>query len=165
MDGATLYDDDILAWSEQQAAALRGLAGRRDLPNQLDLANVVEEIEDVGKSEFRTVTSLVRNILVHLILLWADPDAPSIRGWRGEIATWHAELLDRISPSMRSRMELNSIWRAAVRVAVTKLADWDTEKAARAGAALTGSVCPFDLEMLSAEAFAIPDAVSKLPPA
>ncbi len=32
MDGASLYDDDILAWSEVQAAALRSLAGRHDLP-------------------------------------------------------------------------------------------------------------------------------------
>jgi hypothetical protein len=34
---------------------LRSLTGRRDLPNQLDLANVVEEIEDVGKSELHAV--------------------------------------------------------------------------------------------------------------
>ena len=32
MDSASLYDDDILAWSELQAAALRSLTGRHDLP-------------------------------------------------------------------------------------------------------------------------------------
>jgi Domain of unknown function DUF29 len=66
MDGASLYDDDILAWSEAQAAALRSLKGRRELPNPLDLANVVEEVEDVGRSEFRAVEILIENILVHL---------------------------------------------------------------------------------------------------
>jgi hypothetical protein len=38
MADADLYDTDILAWSEQQAEVLRGLAGRRDLPNALDLS-------------------------------------------------------------------------------------------------------------------------------
>jgi hypothetical protein len=51
MDRPDLYDSDILAWSEQQAAALRRLAGRRELPNELDLDNVVEEIETVGRND------------------------------------------------------------------------------------------------------------------
>ena len=80
MGDRTLYDEDILVWSEQQAAALRSLASRRDLPNELDLANVIEEIEDVGRSEFHTVESLIENILTHLLLLAADPDAPATRG-------------------------------------------------------------------------------------
>ena len=82
---AALYDEDILVWSEQQAAALRSLASRRDLPNELDLANVIEEIEDVGRSEFHTVESLIENILTHLVLLAADPDAPATRGWIAEV--------------------------------------------------------------------------------
>ena len=52
MGDRTLYDEDILVWSEQQAAALRSLASRLDLPNELDLANVIEEIEDVGEATF-----------------------------------------------------------------------------------------------------------------
>src|SRR6266705_578176 len=55
MDNST-YDADILAWSEQQAAVLRDLArSRHDLPNELDLENVAEEIECVGRSEFDAV--------------------------------------------------------------------------------------------------------------
>ena len=53
MGDRSLYDEDILVWSEQQAAALRSMASRRDLPNELDLANVIEEIEDVGRSELQ----------------------------------------------------------------------------------------------------------------
>jgi Domain of unknown function DUF29 len=164
MGSTMLYDEDILAWSEQQAAALRTLAERRDLPNQLDLANVVEEIEDVGKSEFRAVRSLIRNILVHLILLWADPDAPAIRGWRGEITTWHGDLLDQITPSMRSRLDLQPLWHSAVRVASARLEDWDADKAATARAALAGSSCPFDTPSLCAEELDIPAALARLPP-
>ena len=43
MGDSSQYDEDILIWSERQAAALRSLATRRDLPNDLDLANVVED--------------------------------------------------------------------------------------------------------------------------
>ena len=163
MDSAALYDEDILAWSEQQAAALRSLAGRRDLPNELDLANVVEEVEDVGNSEFRAVKSLVSSILVHLILLWADPDAPAIRGWRGEITAWHVDLLDRITPSMRARLDFDPLWRSAVRVACAKLEDWDAEKAARVKSALTGSACPFDIDSIYVEEFDIAGVVARLP--
>ena len=44
MDRRSLYDDDIYAWTQQQAEVLRRLAEtRRDLPNELDLENVAEE--------------------------------------------------------------------------------------------------------------------------
>jgi hypothetical protein len=42
---------------------LRSLASRRDLPSRLDLANVMEEIEDAGRSRVHAATSLARLIL------------------------------------------------------------------------------------------------------
>ena len=81
MGDRSLYDEDILVWSEQQAAALRSLASRRDLPNELDLANVIEEIEDVGRSDLHAATSHVRLILGHLAKGWADPRSRALRHW------------------------------------------------------------------------------------
>ena len=69
MGDQSLYEEDILIWSEQQAAALRKLAARRDLPNELDLENVAEEIEDVGKSELSKVEGFIRLILIDLVKL------------------------------------------------------------------------------------------------
>jgi hypothetical protein len=43
-----LYEDDVIAWAEQQAALLR-----RGAWSQLDIDNIAEEIEDVDKSEKR----------------------------------------------------------------------------------------------------------------
>ena len=163
MDGTTLYDDDILAWSEQQAAVLRSLSNRRDLPNQLDLANVVEEIEDVGRSEFRAVESLATNILTHLILLRVDPDAPAIHGWNGEITAWHVALLRRATPSMRSRLDLEPIWRDAVRVAVAKLAAWNAAKAEQARDVLAGVHCPISAAELCAGELDVPALLANLP--
>ena len=44
-----LYDDDILEWSEQQAALLRRVAaGERLNDASPDWANIIEEVESVG---------------------------------------------------------------------------------------------------------------------
>jgi hypothetical protein len=51
-----LYDTDILPWTEQQAGLLRrAAAGAR--VNGLDWPNLIEEIEDLGRSELRAVRS------------------------------------------------------------------------------------------------------------
>src|SRR3954470_14023612 len=81
MGEASLYETDILAWTEEQAAALRALAGRPDLPNALDLPNVIEEIEALGRTELKAATSPIRLILEHLVKLAADPDAPARLHW------------------------------------------------------------------------------------
>ncbi len=52
-DQPSLYDEDVVAWAEQQAAALRALGARPDLSNALDWENVIEEVESVGLSEIR----------------------------------------------------------------------------------------------------------------
>jgi hypothetical protein len=162
MTSTHLYDDDICAWADQQAAALRGLAGRRDLPNQLDLGNVIEEIEDVGRNEIRAVESLVENVLVHLILLATDPDAPAIRDWRGEITAWTASIQRRVSPSMPGRIDMQGIWRAAVRIACARLSDWDEDNAVKAKTALGGTFCPLTIAAFCAEEFEVADAVDRV---
>src|SRR5438552_12391418 len=123
MSSAT-YDTDILEWSEQQASALRNLARtRHDLSNELDWENVAEEIECVGRSEFAAVRSYVRQILIHIIKGVSAPNSDSMRHWRTEVTTFHDDLLDRISPSMLTRIDLDAIWTRAVNRAETDLSD------------------------------------------
>jgi hypothetical protein len=162
MADSNLYDADILIWSEQQAAALRSLASRRDLPNELDLSNVIEEIEDVGKSEFHTVESLIGNILIHLVLLATDPDAPAKRGWIAEITAWNLTLRRRISPSMRLRLDMGALWCDALEVAAAKLAAWDDDKAA-AATRLNGTPCPFTSAEFPFTGLAVLDVAARIP--
>jgi Domain of unknown function DUF29 len=111
---STLYDDDILLWSEQQAAAIRRLGrNAREVPNELDIENVAEEIESVGRSELAAVESYLELILVHLIRLLVEPDSTSVRHWRSEIVTFHSNARRRYSPSMRQRIDINALWRVA----------------------------------------------------
>jgi hypothetical protein len=62
MDQAALYEEDIYAWSQHQAAVLRRMAANpAALPNDLDLERVAEEIEEVGNEQLYAVeSSLVR---------------------------------------------------------------------------------------------------------
>ena len=112
MSDSTLYDDDILLWSEQQAAAIRRLRETaRGLPNELDIENVAEEIESVGRSEFAAVKSFLRLILLHLLKLAAESDSAAAAHWHGEIAAFRVELRDRYSRSMKARIDLDLLWR------------------------------------------------------
>ncbi|MEA2988815.1 MAG: hypothetical protein QOG83_1526 [Alphaproteobacteria bacterium] len=123
MNRSADYDTDILEWSEQQASALRGLARTRpDLSNQLDWENVAEEIECVGRSEFAAVQSFLRQILIHVIKAASVPDSGAILHWRTEVAGFHDDLLDRLTPSMLSRIELAELWTRAAKRAEIDLA-------------------------------------------
>jgi hypothetical protein len=114
MGQPALYDDDILLWSEQQAETIRRLGKtRRDLPNELDVENVAEEIESVGRSELAAVESQLQNILVHLMKLAGEPEADSARHWMAEAVAFHGEARRRYAPSMRQRIDLDQLWRLA----------------------------------------------------
>jgi len=81
----TLYDDDILLWSERQADLLRRTAaGERVNSAELDWPNIAEEIEDVGSNRLHAVESLLVQALRHTLKADAWPvslDAPS---WRAD---------------------------------------------------------------------------------
>jgi Domain of unknown function DUF29 len=163
MGDRTLYDEDILVWSEQQAAALRSLASRRDLPNELDLANVIEEIEDVGRSDLHAAASHVRLILGHLAKGWSDPRSRALRHWAAEVGNWRNELLQRITPSMRGRIDIDLLWRRALRQADLDLAERARPDAReRIRQDLNHETCPISLDDLCSEAAEFGDLVARI---
>jgi Domain of unknown function DUF29 len=113
MSNSPLYDDDILLWSEQQAAAIRQLGRTHRVPNDLDIENVAEEIESVGRSELAAVKSYIRLIFVHFIKLSMQLNAESAAHWRGEIIAFHSDMMGRYTPSMRQRIDVDQLWRSA----------------------------------------------------
>ena len=58
----SLYDEDFLAWTEQQAALVR--AGRLD---QLDLDNLAEELDTMGRSEWGELENRLEVLLMHML--------------------------------------------------------------------------------------------------
>ncbi len=117
---ATLYDTDILVWSEQQADLLRRLA-RGERVNDVDWENVVEEVESVGRSEFQAVESLLDVALTHLLAVFTAPSAESVPHWRSEARAARARAARRASPSMLPRLDVQDLWTLARDSAADKL--------------------------------------------
>jgi len=102
----SLYDNDFLAWSKQQAEALR--AAMRDGSNQsLDFGNLAEEIEDLGKSVRRELQSQIRRVVRHLLKLEHSPAREPRRGWAESVVDARAEIEDLLeaSPSLRTELD------------------------------------------------------------
>ena len=96
----TTYDTDFYAWTQAQAAALRA---KKWLA--LDVDNLAEEIESLGRSDRRAITHQLERLLLHLLKWVYQPDqrARRGRGWRGSVRqarTAIADLLEE-SPSLR----------------------------------------------------------------
>lgn len=69
------YDRDYYGWAVQQADALR--SGRLE---GLDLDNLAEEIEDLGREQFDKLESALRLILLHMSKWDRQPERRS-RSW------------------------------------------------------------------------------------
>jgi hypothetical protein len=110
-----LYERDILAWSEQQADLIRRLGpGLR--ANDLDWANIAEEIESVGRSELHSVESFLVQIIAHVLKIRAWPDNPACGHWMAEILTFQSDAHSRFSPSMRQRINLQVRYASGVKI-------------------------------------------------
>lgn len=107
MSTASLYDRDFYRWCLAEAEALRKLASMRaNLAVPLDLENLAEEIESLGKSQARELFSRYVVILVHLLTWRHQPERRS-RSWRGTLATqcFELESLYRFSPGLKAQRE------------------------------------------------------------
>ena len=160
MDRRSLYDDDVYAWAKQQADALRRLARTgRDLPNELDLENVAEEIEDVGKSELSKVESYIQLTLVRLLKAASVPQARAYRKWMIEVRVFRAELLKNLTRAMRQNIDMDELWGLARLRAEADLLDNGDEISPN----LPGR-SPFSLEDLTAGEFDFDAAVARIRP-
>ena len=94
--GAGLYERDFSLWLERQAQLLR----ERRL-DELDVPNLLEEIEDMGRSEKRAIESDLIVLLTHLLKYRFQPEQRS-SSWRGSIVEHRRRLrkLIRESPSL-----------------------------------------------------------------
>jgi hypothetical protein len=74
-----LYEADFYEWTQQQARLLR--ERRWD---DLDLENLIDEVESVGRSEKKEIYSRLKVLLAHLLKWKYQPGARSA-GWSGTI--------------------------------------------------------------------------------
>ena len=141
---SALYDLDALAWSEQQGGLLRRIAGGERLDAAVDWANVIEEIEAMGRSELRSCGSYLRQAMFHLLKLHAWPGSLAADRWRGEVFVFLDLAQRAFTPSMRQRISLEDEYRGALRLA--RFAMREIEAPARP----LPDACPFTLDELLA---------------
>jgi len=112
---ARLYETDFYGWIQSQAGVLR--SGNFA---SLDLDNLIEEIESMGKSQHRALESRLEVLVMHL-LKWQFQ--PKRRGTSWELSI--EDQRDRIAkllkenPSLKSRVQaaFEEVYRFAVREA------------------------------------------------
>jgi Domain of unknown function DUF29 len=92
----SLYDTDLFLWAQTNVQLLRE---RRF--DDLDVAHIIEEIEDMGKSEKRGVKSHLSVLLSHL-LKWEFQPSHRCGSWLGSISNARQSIADLIeeSPSL-----------------------------------------------------------------
>ena len=113
----TLYDEDVVAWAEHQAELLRARQW-----SQLDIDNIAEEIEDVGRSEKSALRSHLIVLLVHL-LKWTYQPLRRGASWNASICTQRDIIEDALEdyPSLKKLLDdpewIATTYRRAVRKA------------------------------------------------
>ncbi|TNG95745.1 DUF29 domain-containing protein [Pasteurellaceae bacterium USgator11] len=108
------YNEDFYGWVNDQARLLKDGAF-----NQLDLENLIEEIECMGRSELSALRSRLKVLIMHL-LKWKYQPTYQGRSWQLTIAEQRNEiegLLDD-SPSLKHKLANNDTllkcWKLAV---------------------------------------------------
>ena len=133
-----LYEIDDYLWLEETIKLLK----TKDLDN-LDLDNLIEELESLRRNELNKVRSLLRQIIIHILLLeyWQEEYDRNYRHWQGEIIAFRDDLNNSLTTTLKNKLvqELAHIYNVAVKVVVQK-----TGLASN----LFPDNCPYSLEQL-----------------
>ncbi|MFN3785453.1 MAG: DUF29 domain-containing protein [Thiothrix sp.] len=134
--GAVAYDEDLYSWSLEQAKLLR----ERKF-DQIDLEHIIEEIEDMSKSEKRALESFLETLLMHLLKWQYQPFYIGKRSWAATIVEqrkrikWHLE----DNPGLKSKL-------SAAIVRAYDLAKAGAEKETGIPSSSFPEICPWEYE-------------------
>jgi hypothetical protein len=105
-EAKTIYKEDFVAWSKEQAEALRS-AARGGSNQKLDWENLAEEIESLGISQLRELKSQIRRVIEHLLKLEYSRAADPRMGWIESIGDARSEIEAVLedSPSLKTDID------------------------------------------------------------
>jgi hypothetical protein len=114
-----LYEIDDHLWLEETIKLLK----TKNLGN-LDIENLIEELENLGRNDFNKVRSLLKQIIIHLLLLeyWQEEYERNYRHWQGEIIAFRDDLNNSLTTTLKNKLsqELDNIYNVAVKIVSTK---------------------------------------------
>ncbi|MCC5625661.1 DUF29 domain-containing protein [Nostoc sp. CHAB 5715] len=108
-----LYETDENLWLEETIELLK-----QKQFNQLDLENLIEELISLGKRDLAKAKSLLRQIIIHILLLqyWQVEYERNHRHWIGEIKTFRYDLNNHLTTNLINKLQddLENIYQSAV---------------------------------------------------
>jgi hypothetical protein len=111
----SLYEQDFYQWTQEQAGLLKAGA-----LSQLDVENLIEEVESMGKSQKKELFSRLTILLMHLLKWDYQPEFQS-RSWKSTIVTQRKEIRNLLedNPSLRRIIQEKAdiLYRDAVEIA------------------------------------------------
>ncbi|MGB5772345.1 MAG: DUF29 domain-containing protein [Crocosphaera sp.] len=107
-----LYESDYLQWLEETVNLLKS----RQL-DSLDYDNLIEELEALGRSEKRAVTSLLEQIMRYLLLYqyWTAEHEDNANHWEAEIISFRNQINKYLTTNLYKYLQdnLDSIYNDA----------------------------------------------------
>ncbi len=107
---ASLYETDYYLWLEQTIEDLRS-----SNLSQIDYQNLIEELTSLGRTDLRTVNSLVKQIIIHRLKLDYLPEREPRKHWCKEIFNFQDQLSDTLTASLTQKIDLDELYFRAKR--------------------------------------------------
>jgi hypothetical protein len=104
----SLYETDFLLWTEETIAKLKA----RDF-DHVDLENLIEEIESLGKSDKKEIKSRLTTLLAHLLKRIYVNMPQEFNGWERTIRNQRTDL----ELALMDSPSLKAIWNEAFDIA------------------------------------------------
>jgi len=108
------YNTDFYGWTQQQAALLK--AGRL---SELDIENLLEEVETMGRSEKRELDSRLTVLLIHL-LKWQYQPIRRGRSWQLTIKGQRINFSETLEENPSLKPQLDTILKKAYAKSIIK---------------------------------------------
>jgi hypothetical protein len=129
------YNKDFYGWTQEQAALLR--SGRL---TDLDIENLIEEVETMGRSEKRELESRLTGLLLHL-LKWKYQEARRGRSWELSIIEQRLKFEQTLSENPGLKPHLAEILTRAYEFAVIY-----ASRETKISISVFPATCPWSLE-------------------
>ena len=136
------YDQDFYAWALSNAHLLR-----QGQLHEIDAANIAEELESMGKSQKRALSSRLTVLLAHLLKWRYQPGARSA-SWQNTITIQRIDLQELLDDNLSLRPLLPALLPAVYR----KARLWAANET-QLDLATFSETCPFTPEQALDEAY------------
>ncbi len=136
------YDKDFYSWTQEQAELLKH--GRF---SELDIDNLIEEVETMGRSEKRELESRLTVLLLHL-LKWKYQDVRQRRSWELSIIEQRLKFEETLEENPGLKSKLDDILKKAYRYAVI-----EASKETKISIKIFPKLCPWELDKITDSEF------------